>query len=242
MPGRVAVSDSTGLLSGVVGNPAVSFPLADNDLFTGDEGQGTYIDIDNTACLMSPSALTVKTMVRPTEVDRGVADNTFTRIFQRAANFMVTILNTDYRGDDIPSRSGKASIEVKYRVGSRHSCPVTPCSLETGTMIQTGNLLRAFYSARKRAGLNDVRFHDLRHTFATRLVQAGIELYVVKELLGHKSLKMTMRYAHHYPESLRHGVDILDRLKGAPAAICYNFTTVAEKRGYAECVTPFFKW
>jgi hypothetical protein len=73
--------------------------------------------------------------------------------------------------------------------------------------------LRAFYSARKKAGLEDVRFHDLRHTFATRLVQAGVDLYVVKELLGHKSLKMTMRYAHHYPESLRHGVDVLDRLK-----------------------------
>jgi len=50
----------------------------------------------------------------------------------------------------------------------------------------------------------------LRHTFAARLVQAGVNLYVVKELLGHKSLTMTMRYAHHYPESLRHGVEVLD--------------------------------
>ena len=61
----------------------------------------------------------------------------------------------------------------------------------------------------EQAGIAKLRFHDLRHTFATRLVQAGIDLYVVMELLGHKSLTMTMRYAHHYPESLRHGVDIL---------------------------------
>ena len=85
---------------------------------------------------------------------------------------------------------------------------------EVGTKIDARNLLRAFYSAREKAGLKDFRFHDLRHTFATRLVQAGINLYVVKELLGHKTLAMTimtMRYAHHYPESLRHGVEILDK-------------------------------
>ncbi len=89
---------------------------------------------------------------------------------------------------------------------------------QASTKIDARNLLRAFYSARKKADLTDVRFHDLRHTFATRLVQAGIDLYVVKELLGHKTITMTMRYAHHYPESLRHGVEVLDGLgaqKGA---------------------------
>jgi integrase len=91
--------------------------------------------------------------------------------------------------------------------------------------------LRAFYSAREKAGLRDVRFHDLRHTFATRLVQAGVDLYVVKELLGHKSLKMTMRYAHHYPESLRHGVDVLDNFKDKDG---YVLVTVgAQKKNQA---------
>ena len=76
--------------------------------------------------------------------------------------------------------------------------------------IDARNLLRAFYAARTKAKLEDVRFHDLRHTFATRLVQSGVDLYVVKELLGHKTITMTMRYAHHDPESLRHGVEVLD--------------------------------
>jgi integrase len=62
-------------------------------------------------------------------------------------------------------------------------------------------------------GSTDIRFHDLRHTFATRLVQAGVELYKVQRLLGHKSPMMTQRYAHHYPESLRDGVEVLDRIK-----------------------------
>ena len=56
----------------------------------------------------------------------------------------------------------------------------------------------------------------MRHTFATRLVQNGVDLYKVKELLGHKTLAMTMRYAHHYPESLRSSVELLD--------MCYNTT------------------
>ncbi|MCC6544664.1 MAG: tyrosine-type recombinase/integrase [Nitrospirae bacterium] len=43
------------------------------------------------------------------------------------------------------------------------------------------------------------------------LLQYGIDLYVVKELLGHKTITMTMRYAHHNPESLRHGVEVLDK-------------------------------
>ena len=61
--------------------------------------------------------------------------------------------------------------------------------------------------------MQDLHFHDLRHTFATRLVHAGVDLYKVQRLLGHKSPNMTQRYAHHYPESLRDGVEILDRGK-----------------------------
>jgi site-specific recombinase XerC len=62
-----------------------------------------------------------------------------------------------------------------------------------------------------KAGIVDCHFHDLRHTFATRLVQSGVDLYKVQRLLGHKSPPMTQRYAHHYPESLRDGAEILDR-------------------------------
>jgi len=56
------------------------------------------------------------------------------------------------------------------------------------------------------------RFHDLRHTFATRLVQAGVDIYIVQKLGRWKNISMVMRYAHHYPESLRSGVEVLDKL------------------------------
>ncbi len=68
----------------------------------------------------------------------------------------------------------------------------------------------AFERAARKAGLKDFRFHDLRHTFATRLVQHGVDLYTVQKLMGHKSIRTTERYAHHYPESLRPSVRALD--------------------------------
>lgn len=82
------------------------------------------------------------------------------------------------------------------------------------TPLESGHLRRAFRLALSKAKIEEFHFHDLRHTFATRLVQAGIDLYKVQQLLGHKSPIMTQRYAHHYPESLRDGVEILDRRGG----------------------------
>ena len=80
-----------------------------------------------------------------------------------------------------------------------------------GTPISPRNLARGFQKARKKANIPNLRFHDLRHSFATRLVQAGIDLYQVQRLLGHKKPDMTQRYAHHCPESLREGVEVLAR-------------------------------
>jgi len=85
-------------------------------------------------------------------------------------------------------------------------------STSTGTAITPSNLSRAFNKAVKKAEISKFCFHDLRHTFATRLVQSGIDLYKVSKLLGHKDISTTQRYAHHYPESLREGVEILDTL------------------------------
>ena len=94
----------------------------------------------------------------------------------------------------------------------------------TGNPIDARNLLRAFYAAVKRAGIAHLRFHDLRHTFATRLVQRKVDIYAVQKLGRWKSISMVERYGHHYSESLRPGIEALDQEE-----ISTNLTQPKEK-------------
>jgi integrase len=71
------------------------------------------------------------------------------------------------------------------------------------------NVNKAWKTVAKLAKLRDFRFHDCRHSFASRLVQKGVELNVVRELMGHADLSMTLRYAHLKPENLKAAVALL---------------------------------
>lgn len=72
---------------------------------------------------------------------------------------------------------------------------------------------RVWLNAKSKAGVQ-CRFHDLRHTFASHLVQNNINLMTVKELLGHKSLRMVERYAHLSDAHKRKAIETLDRSLG----------------------------
>jgi integrase len=75
-----------------------------------------------------------------------------------------------------------------------------------------GTIATSFANALRRAKITDFRFHDLRHTFASWLVMDGATLQEVKELLGHRTLTMTLRYAHLAPDRLRDAVSRLDKV------------------------------
>jgi len=79
------------------------------------------------------------------------------------------------------------------------------------TGIPGDALSKAFERACKRAGIEGCRYHDLRHTHASHLVMGGTSLRAVQTLLGHKDLRMTMRYSHLSPEHLREAVTTLDK-------------------------------
>ncbi len=98
---------------------------------------------------------------------------------------------------------------------ARHLNPDFPSS-----PIFQQNSCKAFSRAVEAVGLNKgvsdrrhrVVFHTLRHTFASRLVQAGVPLALVSQLLGHKDIKMTMRYSHLSPDQAQDAVNYLDTI------------------------------
>ena len=69
------------------------------------------------------------------------------------------------------------------------------------------NFKESFKTACKRAGIKDLRVHDLRHVFASKMVMNGTSLYITGNLLGHRTPQMTMRYAHLAPYTLKKAVD-----------------------------------
>ena len=83
--------------------------------------------------------------------------------------------------------------------------------------IRTGQPYVSFFyswnAARIRAGLPDLRVHDLRHSFASFLVNAGRSLYEVQELLGHADIRTTSRYAHLSRERLIAAVEVVPFLE-----------------------------
>jgi integrase len=73
---------------------------------------------------------------------------------------------------------------------------------------------RAFWRACRKAEVPNLRLYDLRHTFASYLAMGGFNLRAIQQLLGHKDLRMTARYAHLSADHLRQAVNSLDTVLG----------------------------
>lgn len=96
-------------------------------------------------------------------------------------------------------------------------CPGSPWVFSHKNGERVKYMQNGFQAACKRAGIDRFRVHDLRHTCASWMVQQGVPMIEVRDVLGHSSLEMTERYAHNAPGMLQSAVGALDRLRSGYA-------------------------
>ena len=122
---------------------------------------------------------------------------------------------TVHSRDDWQSKSGRSrAIDINdnlFEFLKKHEYKKSEyvfCTKDGHRLVN--NLNRRFKNAAKRAGLDGVSIHTLRHTFASHLVMAGVPLATVSNLLGHSDIKTTMIYAHLSPGHLKNAVNKLN--------------------------------
>ncbi len=148
---------------------------------------------------------------------------------------VITALNTGMRKGEILSLQWEKHIDLKHgfimldktKNHERREIPINATLGDTLTGItrrldvpyvfhdpKTGkryqDIKKSFATALRRARIQDFHFHDCRHTFASHLVMAGVDLTTVSRLLGHKDIKMTLRYSHLAPAHMKNAVNVLD--------------------------------
>jgi integrase len=146
---------------------------------------------------------------------------------------VITALHTGMRRGDKTKNGDRrelpANATLKFTLSSinrRLDMPYVFYNIVTDKPYQS--VKRSSNTELKRAGIKDFHFYDLRHTFASHLVMAGIDITTVKALLRHKILTMTLRYAHLAPSHKVKAIDVLDNtLNGRPTKQNY---TVQKKR------------
>jgi integrase len=95
---------------------------------------------------------------------------------------------------EMPVKTGRLWPVARTRAGTPHAEGLAP---------KPAQIRKAFENAVAAAGLVDFRFHDLRHSFVSHFVMNGGSLMALREILGHRDLKMTLRYSHLSPTHLR---------------------------------------
>ena len=125
-------------------------------------------------------------------------------------NNLITIEHTNNKGKKtkrIPINSVLRTLLLEQKVKTQHTGYVFLNS-EGTPYLREDSIKQVWLKALKEAGITGLRFHDLRHTSATRMIESDVSIVAVSKILGHADLKTTMRYAH--PEdSLKDAVEKL---------------------------------
>jgi integrase len=122
----------------------------------------------------------------------------------------------DLKPDQV--RDGLLILDTNTKSGRPRGIPLPPQAVAIASSrlpwgVSIDQLRARFVAARTKAKMPHVRWHDLRHTYASWIVQAGQPLTAVRDLLGHSSLAVTNRYSHLAPAHLRQAVSVLPSLR-----------------------------
>jgi len=127
--------------------------------------------------------------------------------FKRGIIYLLNTKNNEKREVLINEIVTKALLSVK-RHGSN------PYVFVSKTGKPYTNVRKSFETALKKCDIINFRFHDLRHTFASQLVMMGVDIKTVQELMGHKTIEMTLRYSHLSPDHKNRAVEALGKKIG----------------------------
>ena len=185
-------------------NQAATNPVKEVKLFREPNGSLRVLSSEEEEKLLAVSAPHLKPIII-TALNTGMRKGEILSLtWDRVENCVVKVENTK-NGEcrTIPMNQRLTDTLNSLKIQSEYVF----CSKD-GKQIK--DMRKAFTNAIRRSGIDKCRFHDLRHTFATRLVMAGADLSTVQELLGHKTITMTMRYSHPTPRHRMWAVELLD--------------------------------
>ncbi|MDT3727655.1 site-specific integrase [Streptomyces sp. DSM 41972] len=165
------------------------------------------------------------------DLDLNVGTAAIRRTLQRTSAGGLTTLPTKTRASErriaLPTRCAE-SLQLHHEQQQRESGAAGSAWQHKGHVFTTAqgrpidptNLTRTFTTLLRKAGLRRIRFHDLRHSTATLLLEQGVELVVIKELLGHAHIGVTVTvYAHVRLRLQCDAIDLLGRALGSPETI-----------------------
>ena len=114
-------------------------------------------------------------------------------------------------GRSVPmaERVAMRSRELRERSYYSHDRDLVFCHPESGKPLDRSKLIRRFKQALERAEVHQITFHELRHTFGTRMAAAGVPIRTIQHWMGHADSKTTQIYAHYQPSD--HEADAVDR-------------------------------
>ena len=116
-------------------------------------------------------------------------------------------------------RHRKRQAEERLRLGQRWVDPLLVFTSQVGSALEQHNVAGAFRARLKAAGLRPVRWYDLRHSFGTHLVAAGVDAKTVAQLMGHRDVTLTLKHYTH-PDAAAHRAAVARlpwRATGSPA-------------------------